>query len=240
MVKKLDYFAKILFILNIHVKKSKNMKSYTVNRIDTQELREVDFSSATHGLMQEVRVESSDHHPEIQFALLHDTRNLYLRFDVNDQYVKALQSGFHAPVHKDSCVEFFVRPKANRGYFNFEVNAGGTLLLSYIENWTRTKTGFEKYTLVKTDLCRKVEIFSSLPHTIDPEITTPVQWHIALKIPLSVLEAYIGNIFCEPGEVWRGNFYKCADETSHPHWVSWSPVKELNFHAPECFGELRF
>ena len=42
------------------------------------------------------------------------------------------------------------------------------------------------------------------------------------------------------GEVWRGNFFKCVEENSHPHWASWSPVDEFNFHLPQCFGVLRF
>jgi hypothetical protein len=39
---------------------------------------------------------------------------------------------------------------------------------------------------------------------------------------------------------WRDNFYKCGDQTSHPHWASWSPVDDLNFHLPRCFGTICF
>jgi hypothetical protein len=216
------------------------MKSYNVNQIAVQELSEVNFSQASPGLVDQVRIESSSHHPPTRFALLHDTRNLYLRFDVDDRYVKAVHSGFHAPVYKDSCVEFFVRPRPDGGYFNFELNAGGSLLLSYIENWKRTPEGFEKFRMVSPELCCQIEILNSLPHIVQPEITTPLHWNVSLKIPLSLLEAHTGRISTTPGSRWRGNFYKCADETSHPHWMSWSPVKELNFHAPDDFGELCF
>jgi hypothetical protein len=44
----------------------------------------------------------------------------------------------------------------------------------------------------------------------------------------------------EKGNLWRANFYKCGDDTSHPHWAAWSPVDELNFHLPRCFGRLGF
>ena len=27
---------------------------------------------------------------------------------------------------------------------------------------------------------------------------------------------------------WRANFYKCGDDTSHPHWAAWSPLKKVN------------
>jgi hypothetical protein len=34
----------------------------------------------------------------------------------------------------------------------------------------------------------------------------------------------------------------CADATSHPHWLSWSPanLSEPDFHRPEFFGTLVF
>jgi hypothetical protein len=54
-----------------------------------------------------------------------------------------------------------------------------------------------------------------------------------------VLERYVGPLAPLAGQVWRGNFYKCGDRTSHPHWAAWSPVDELNFHLPRCFGALR-
>ena len=43
-------------------------------------------------------------------------------------------------------------------------------------------------------------------------------------------------------EKLMGNFYKCADGTDSPHYVSWSPIKteKPNFHCPEFFGELIF
>ena len=40
--------------------------------------------------------------------------------------------------------------------------------------------------------------------------------------------------------VLRANVYKCGDRTSHPHWMSWNPVRTLNFHAPDEFGQLIF
>jgi hypothetical protein len=40
----------------------------------------------------------------------------------------------------------------------------------------------------------------------------------------------------------RGNFYKCADDTEMPHFVSWSPIHlpTPNFHCPDFFGEIYF
>jgi len=41
--------------------------------------------------------------------------------------------------------------------------------------------------------------------------------------------------------VRRGNFYKCAEDNSHPHWASWASMGgELNFHLPDRFGWFSF
>ena len=81
---------------------------------------------------------------------------------------------------------------------------------------------------------------SSLPKTVDPEISEAVRWQVNFFIPFAVLEEYVGALGSVEGQEWRGNFYKCADEGSHPHWASWAPVDEFNFHLPRCFGSLRF
>lgn len=212
---------------------------YTVRRVQAAELSVVDFGRAEVGRIARARPESSDHRPETVFRVLHDGASLYVRFDVKDRYVRSVQTAFQAPVCTDSCVEFFVRPRPDRGYFNFEVNAGGTLLLYYVEDPARTPSGLAKYTPVPEAWGRQVEVRSSLPRIVDPEVAEPLAWQVCYKVPLALLEAFAGESPLSGGE-WRANFYKCGDRTSHPHWLSWSPVSALNFHLPECFGELAF
>ncbi|MDA0991466.1 MAG: carbohydrate-binding family 9-like protein, partial [Verrucomicrobia bacterium] len=45
-----------------------------------------------------------------------------------------------------------------------------------------------------------------------------------------------------PGVSWRSNLYKCGDATSHPHWLTWSPIDrpKPDFHVPDQFGTLTF
>jgi hypothetical protein len=214
--------------------------SCTIRRTSPAALSAADFSRAAPVRLEHIRPESSAHRPQTRCELLHDSRALYLRFTVCDRYVRVVHTCFNAPVCQDSCVEFFVQPRAHGGYFNFEFNAGGALLAGYIEDPVRTPSGFKKATPLESGLCRRIEVIPSLPRRVDPEITQPLTWTLAVKIPLAVMEQFTGSLACTPGTLWRGNFYKCADRTSHPHWLSWSPVRELNFHDPECFGELRF
>jgi hypothetical protein len=81
---------------------------------------------------------------------------------------------------------------------------------------------------------------SSLPPHIEPEMKEPVVWTLGFFIPFALFEHYLGPLGELAGQVWHGNFFKCAEDNSHPHWASWSPVNGFNFHRPNCFGTVRF
>lgn len=187
------------------------------------------------------RTELSEHRPRTQAKVLYDERGLYLRFRVEDRYVRSIETSYHGKVWEDACVEFFVEPVPGRGYFNFEINAGGTLLLSYKENPTWTGETLEESGPVPWELAQRVEIFHTLPAVVEPELAGPVVWEVAYHIPYAVFTTYLGELGTPRGQVWRANFYKCAENNSHPHWASWSLItKELNFHQPEFFSEIHF
>ena len=186
------------------------------------------------------RPEGSRHRPVTRVKLSYDTDGLYGLFQVHDNYVRCLRTRFQDPVYKDSCVEFFVQPKPEGGYFNFEINCGGALLASYITDSTRVCDGFKACTHLSETDARRLRIFHSMPTVVEPELIDDTTWYIEFFIPFALLEAYVGPIAIDKGSVWDANFYKCGDETSHPHWGAWSPVDELNFHLPRCFGRLGF
>ncbi len=186
------------------------------------------------------RPEGSAHRPRTSAKLLYDDQGLFGMFRVEDRYVRCVRTGYMAPVYKDSCVEFFVQPGPGKGYFNFEFNCGGALLCSYITAPVRVPGGFREFTGLSGEECRQVAVYHSMPAIVDPEIAGPVAWALEFFVPFPLLEKYAGPFGRVRGREWRANFYKCADETSHPHWASWSPVDELNFHLPRCFGTLEF
>ena len=189
----------------------------------------------------EFRKESSEHRPKTTCQLLYTANGIYGLFNVEDQYVKAIHSGFQVPVCEDSCVEFFVKPESAKGYFNFEFNACGAILASYITNHKRTPEGFEGFTMLKLEDLQRIQAEPSIPSPVLEEITDPLTWSLAFFIPFDIFAKYANGFkLPEHGTSWKANFYKCGDKTSHPHWAAWSPVKELNFHLPECFGTIEF
>ena len=102
--------------------------------------------------LQHFRPESSPHRPRTCARLLYDAHGLHGLYQVHDQYVRCVRTTYFADVWKDSCVEFFVQPKADRGYFNFEFNCGGAFLCSYIVNPERTADGFKEFTKLPAEL----------------------------------------------------------------------------------------
>ena len=186
------------------------------------------------------RPEGSDHRPQTSVRILYDPHGLYGIFRVQDRYVRCVRTRYHDPVWKDSCVEFLRSPSPDRGYFNFEFNCGGAFLCCYITNPERTPEGFKELVKVPADMGQTIRVRPSLPQQVEPEITEPMVWTLSFFIPFALFEHYLGPLGALPGQVWRGNFFKCAEENSHPHWAAWSPVDEFNFHRPNCFGSLRF
>jgi len=183
----------------------------------------------------------SNHRPATQVRLLHDGQALGLIFRVEDRYVLARNTEFQSPTHKDSCVEFFVRPRPDRGYFNFEFNAIGTLRLWYVEKPRKADGSFEKYTEVPKDIASTIEVCASQAEPIREEVPGPVVWTVSYRVPLALFEGFIGPLGALSGHTWHANFYKCADDSSHPHWGYWADIGDrLDFHQPGCFGEIIF
>jgi hypothetical protein len=182
--------------------------------------------------------EKPAHRPRTEAKLAYDEHNLYVIFRVEDRYVRSVTTELHGPVCTDSCVEFFFTPEKDKsaGYMNLEINCGGTVL--FFHQLARNRN----ITRVAASDCEQIEIAHSLPQIVDPERTEPTTWTVEYRLPLSVVAKYHALTAPASGVIWRANFYKCADNTSHPHWLTWSRVERStpDFHRPEFFGVLLF
>ncbi len=179
------------------------------------------------------------HFPRAEAKLIYDEANIHVFFRVEDRFVRSVATEYHGSVWEDSCAEFFFTPGTDisEGYFNIEMNCCGVMLMAH-------QTGLGQNTVsVAVDDCQKIEIVSSIKEkTVDPEIAEPLTWSLQYRVPALMLEKYASVEKPAAGVIWRANFYKCGDETSHPHWLTWSPVDRPspNFHLPEFFGEIEF
>lgn len=172
-----------------------------------------------------------DHLPTAEVKITYDDTAVHVMFRVEDSYVRAVAAEDQDNVWEDSCVEFFFTPDSNvsKGYFNLEMNCGGTMLFHF-----QPGAGRDRVVIPKTE-CSKITRAYSLPRIVDPEIDEPVTWVVEYSIPIALLRKYCEATAPAPQVVWRANFYKCADKSSRPHWLTWSPVDHPtpNFHIPK-------
>jgi hypothetical protein len=82
----------------------------------------------------------------------------------------------------------------------------------------------------------RIERKCSFPRGAFEEKDGLFEWEVEERIPLDL-------IFQKPiakGQRLKANFYKCADKTKRPHFLSWQPIDlpKPDFHCPQFFGEI--
>ena len=136
-----------------------------------------------------------------------------------------------SPVYQDSCVEFFMRKEGERRYRNFEFNCIGTCEAGR----RRSRTEVEPLSAEEYASIRR---YTQLPRRRFSEQDGIHAWELTVAIPFRLM----GLDAAELPDSLRANFYKCADGTRFPHYLSWNPINlpEPNFHCPQFFGEIIF
>ena len=221
---------------------------YTIHRTDDLDLPDADWERPQWQAAETLEIthfswEDSGHRPRTQARVLYDERALAIIFRVEDRYVRAVAERFQDSVCTDSCVEFFVAPLPDsQAYFNFEVNCGGTMLLHRCPSAAEQHDQGREAENVSDADGATIRIATTLPKIVEPELTTPTTWAVEYRVPFALFAQYFGAQTPAPGTQWKGNFYKCGDRTSHPHWGSWAPVGTPNpsFHQPDFYQPLIF
>jgi len=170
--------------------------------------------------------------PITLFNIARSKDSIFIKFNVRGSMLRAIYSNDQDPVNEDSCVEFFCQVPGNEKYMNFEFNCIGTCKASKRVARNKDVTPYSKEEL------SMVKRLPSLGRRAFNEMEGMFDWELTVKIPLRIMGIDPNNL---PEKI-KGNFYKCADGTDSPHFVSWSPIntKVPDFHRPEFFGELYF
>jgi len=172
--------------------------------------------------------------PDVNFRIAHDDSLLFLKYYVKEEHVLAINKNPNSAVHRDSCVEFFVDTAQDGNYYNFEFNCIGTTHLAY--GPTRENRTFISEELISN----KIKTWSTLGNKPFDEKSGNFEWEMVIVIPASIFTYNEGLNFSKL--ISNANFYKCGDDTTKPHFLSWNPVKapKPDFHRPEQFGVLNF
>lgn len=167
------------------------------------------------------------------FSVGHDGSDILLQYNVNEPQVRAVNTEINSSVWEDSCVEFFFKPEGDENYYNFEINAIGTVLGGYGKDGKNREK-------IQSSYLEMIETVPSLGREPFDSIDTPTEWSVKIKIPLKAL--VFSKIESLYGLKGSANFYKCGDKLRQPHFLSWNKVQspEPNFHLSQFFGEIRF
>jgi hypothetical protein len=171
--------------------------------------------------------------PEVYFSIAYDENEIFLKYNIKENYFKAEKSETNQMVCEDSCVEFFVSPGNDGIYYNFEFNGIGTCLLG-------TGTGRENSTRSNPEIIKKIRRMTSVGSEPVKEREGEFEWTITVAIPFEVFFHHKINKL--QGKTFTANFYKCGDMLKVPHYVTWNPVGTENpdYHQPQYFGLLKF
>lgn len=137
---------------------------------------------------------------------------------------RAIYSNFDDPVWKDSCLEFFASfNNESNLYINLEMNSAGAFLMGLRESRENKKNAADIVRLPKTRVIKNNAL-----------------WQVEYFFTFDMLAKLFGKVDYCSGYSFKGNFYKCGDDTEFPHFGMWCPVatEKPDFHRPEFFGEL--
>ena len=167
--------------------------------------------------------------PLTAVSIAHSGNYIYIDFVVRCNYLRAVNYANNSSVHQDSCVEFFVCPNGQLPYYNFEFNCIGTI---HAACRTDRHNG-TPLTDAQLDTIKRYPSCGTRPFE---ELEGMFSWNLLVAIPLSVM-----NLKYEGKPIrMKGNFYKCADFTTTPHFLSWAPIDtpEPDFHRPDFFADI--
>lgn len=216
-----------------------DMKTLHVKEIDCA--GQMDLSIVSKLLEEQTDLHAIDlinwqafaYRPEVKFRIAHSNDQIWLKFYVKEENILAQRTETNSATHRDSCVEFFIDPEQDGNYYNFEFNCIGVTHLAYGPNRG------ERQFIDPKRIEKEIKIFSSLGNQAFKERKGGHEWEMTIIIPNTI---FIHQVMPLKGLKANANFYKCADDTSKKHYLSWNPVKtdRPDFHQPTFFGNLHF
>lgn len=169
--------------------------------------------------------------PEVRVEVSNDHERLFLHWHVKGEQLRAVTTEDQGPVWEDSCVEFFCQVPGDKHYCNFECNCVGAMVGS------RRLGRAEEVQPFSADEMGTIVRKCTYQREAFEEKDGMFEWEVEEVIPLKLIFRDQAPVF---PQVLNVNFYKCADKTKKPHYVSWQPIQlpTPNFHCPQFFGQI--
>ena len=129
----------------------------------------------------------------------------------------------------DSCLEFFFCPNPEEDrYFNIEFNSNACVFFGFSGG--------------ADSIMRQIPENDILDFFKPKIAKNEDNWEIYYEIPFTLIRRYFPNFNVYDGKAIRANCFKCSDNSTPPHYLSWNLVEgePFTFHKPEYFGTMKF
>ena len=168
--------------------------------------------------------------------LLWDRENLYFLAEMEDVDIYAEVLEHDGRTWQDDVFELFFKPAEEKpGYYEFQVNAAGTMLDMFLPQ--RGDGGYERFRNAdEFHLESKVVLRGTLNRRQDRDRN----WVVEGRIPWRDFHRTGGRP--EPNERWKFALcrYDCRIDTPQPELSTSAPLTKPSFHRYEDYASLRF
>jgi hypothetical protein len=167
-----------------------------------------------------------------RFKIGHTNTQLFLKYRVEEQFLRVKTRANNDSVHFDNCVELFFAFPGDDHYYNLEFNCLGSVKAAFGRGRTNRKPFPDEV------VNRIADNISITLNNINAE--RKICWELTVLLPIDIFIYHKYQSFS--GLSCRGNFTKCGEKLPDPHFLSWSNIHSAkpDFHQKEFFGEILF
>ncbi len=166
--------------------------------------------------------------------LLWNDNFLYIGFTCQDDYINASLTRYNDMLYEEEVVEVFIDPTGE----NHRIPGGGR---SYIEIEVNPLNALLHYMIYKNS--GSVSAFGKIGSSIKTAVLrngSNENWSVEIAVPFAEFVT-AGSAKPQKGDKWLMNLYRIdRPKNGQDEYTAWNPTGEINFHRPECFGELVF
>jgi hypothetical protein len=215
-----------------------DMKELTIKKIPvTSDMPQEDIARAMEvaewNKIDVINWPEYSYRPDVQFRLAYSDSAFIIQYRVKEKYIRARAAEDNGRVNLDACVEIFISPDGGDLYYSLESNCAGVVLFN---------VGKDRYDreFSAPELLTKIRRMPSLGREAFEERIGEFEWELLLTLPYECLFKHPG--YTSEGKQAKANFYKCGDELTEEHYLTWNPIKaeKPDYHRPECFGMVKF
>jgi hypothetical protein len=172
--------------------------------------------------------------------VLWDDEYLYVSFRAYDTDVWSVHTERDAQTCEEDCLEAFIKPDPSKtNYYNFEVDAQGTIYDAY--NMNRNAGGYTHHRFGAWN-CEGFKAAVTVNGTINDPSDKDKFWQMEMAIPYADLPSMKGKT-PKPGDVWKFHlarydfsvYLPIGDELS-----SCAPLSKVDFHDASEWINLKF